>query len=89
MQLAPNRATFEMMSKLFCEKWSSVEPDFVAYFQKEWLGPHCNWFEGAAYYTATTNNGQESHNAVIKKKDYAPTTFTTESILALHENNDC
>lgn len=48
MQLAPNRETFEMMSKLFCEKWSSVEPDFVAYFQKEWLGPHCNWFEGAA-----------------------------------------
>lgn len=68
MQLAPNRPTFNMMSKLFCEKWKDIEPDFVAYFKKEWLGPHCNWFEGAAIYTASTNNGQEGHNAVIKRK---------------------
>lgn len=68
MQLSPNRPTFNMMAKLFCSKWNSVEPDFVVYFQKEWLGVHSNWFEGAADYTASTNNGQESHNAVIKKK---------------------
>lgn len=37
-------------------------------FKKEWLGAHCNWFEGAAIYTASTNNGQEGHNAVIKRK---------------------
>lgn len=68
MQLAPNRQTFDMMKKLFCDKWILVEPDFVSYFKKEWLGSHCNWFEGAADYTASTNNGQEGHNAVIKRK---------------------
>lgn len=68
MQLAPNRATFTMMSKLFCKKWEQVEPDFITYFKREWLGAHCNWFEGAADYTPSTNNGQESHNATIKKK---------------------
>lgn len=68
MQSAPNRATFNMMENLFCNKWQLVEPDFVKYFDKEWLGVHCNWFEGAADYTASTNNGQESHNAVIKRK---------------------
>lgn len=68
MQLAPNRSTFKMMTKLFCEKWEQVEPDYVAYFEKEWLGAHCNWYEGAANYTPSTNNGLESHNATIKKK---------------------
>lgn len=68
MQSAPNSATFNMMARLFCEKWQHIEQDFVLYFKKEWLGVHCNWFEGAAHYTASTNNGQESHNAVIKKK---------------------
>lgn len=68
MQVAPNKPTFNMMNKLFIEKWKTIEPDFVAYFQKEWLGAHCNWFEGAAEYTASTNNGQEGHNAVIKRK---------------------
>lgn len=68
MQLAPNRETFKMMSRLFCEKWRVIEADFVSYFEREWLGPHCNWFEGAADYTPSTNNAQESHNAQIKKK---------------------
>lgn len=68
MQLAPCSASFKMMATLFCEKWKQVEADFVAYFNKEWLGVHHNWFEGAADYTPSTNNGQESHNATIKKK---------------------
>lgn len=68
IQSAPNRPSFNMMTKLFCEKWEQIETDFVTYFDKEWLGVHCNWYEGAADYTASTNNGQESHNAVIKRK---------------------
>lgn len=68
MQLAPNQTTFKMMSGLFLEKWKRVEPDFVKYMKKEWLGVHSNWFEGSAYYTPSHNNGQESHNAVIKRK---------------------
>lgn len=67
MQLAPNHATFSMMANLFCAKWKELEPDFVSYFEKEWLGPHYNWFEGAANYTPSTNNALESHNAVIKR----------------------
>lgn len=67
MQLAPNRATFNMMASLFCDKWKNLESDFVAYFKKEWLGPHTNWFEGAAIHTPSTNNALESHNAVIKR----------------------
>lgn len=68
MQLAPNRSTFEMMTELFLEKWQQVESNFVQYFESEWLGVHCNWFEGAANYTPSTNNALESHNAVIKRK---------------------
>lgn len=43
IQLAPNLSTFQMMTKLFCKKWENIECDFVAYFEKEWLGAHCNW----------------------------------------------
>lgn len=68
IQSAPNRPSFNMMTNLFCEKWEQIESEFVTYFNKEWLGVHCNWFEGAADYTASTNNAQESHNAVIKRK---------------------
>lgn len=68
MQLSPNRTTFDMLKDLFIDKWTPVEPDFAAYFEKEWLGSHSNWFEGAADYTASHNNSQESHNAVIKRK---------------------
>lgn len=67
IQLAPNKKTFSMMTKLFCEKWVLVEPDFTNYFEKQWLGVHCNWYEGAANYTPSTNNALESHNAVIKR----------------------
>lgn len=83
MQLAPNRATFTMMSKLFCEKWECIEPDFVAYFKQQWLGVHCNWYEGSAEYTPSTNNGQESHNATIKKK------ITLRRRLPLNEFLNC
>lgn len=68
MQLAPDKATFKMMADLFCDKWISVETEFVNYFKKQWLGIHCNWYEGAAEYCPSTNNAQESYNAIIKKK---------------------
>lgn len=67
IQLASNINTFLMMTNLFCEKWKDIESDFVQYFKREWLGAHCNWFEGAANYTPSTNNALESHNAVIKR----------------------
>lgn len=63
MLSAPNR-----VSSLFCKKWESMERNFIEYFQKQWLRVHCNWFEGAADYTPSTNNALESHNAIIKWK---------------------
>lgn len=67
LQLSQNRTEFEMCSKLFIEKWKGLEPNFVDYFKREWLGSHCNWYEGAADYTPSTNNALESHNAIIKR----------------------
>lgn len=68
LQQAPSKDAFEFMSKLFCSKWKPVEADFIAYFITQWLGVHCNWFEGAAIYTPSTNNAQEAVNGVIKSK---------------------
>lgn len=68
MHLASNRKIFGFMADLFSKKWESLESDFVRYFERQWLGTHSNWFEGAADYTPSTNNALESHNAVIKRK---------------------
>ena len=31
--------------------------DFVQYFENEWLDSHCYWFEGAAHFVPSLNNG--------------------------------
>lgn len=31
--------------------------------KNEWFGAHCNWFEGAALDTPSTNNSLEAFNA--------------------------
>lgn len=59
MNLAPTSEIFQMMSKLFLDKWQEVEPDLTEYFESEWLGSHCNWFESAAIYSPSTNNNLE------------------------------
>lgn len=38
IQLAPSVAIFELMTRLFLEKWEHLESNFVVYFKKEWLG---------------------------------------------------
>lgn len=58
MQLVPSSLEFDVVSKLFLQKWNNVEPAFCEYFNKQWLGVHKNWFEGCAEYTPSTNNGQ-------------------------------
>lgn len=47
MKLTANRNFFETMPTMFCRKWKELEPNFIEYFRKEWLGDHSNWFEGA------------------------------------------
>lgn len=56
MHLAPNSEIFSVLSKLFLKKWKKIEPDFIEYFNKQWLGSHKNWYESAAIYSPSTNN---------------------------------
>lgn len=50
---------FKILSRFFLKKWMKREREFAKYFEKQWLGPHCNWYLGAAVYTPTTNNAVE------------------------------
>lgn len=61
MQLASSREIFDMLAALFIRKWKKREPTFAAYFKKQWLDSHCNWFEGAGEYTPSTNNSLEGN----------------------------
>lgn len=38
IQLASSKNNFELMTRLFIEKWKPLEENFVAYFEKQWLG---------------------------------------------------
>lgn len=66
MHLATSAQIFEKLAKLFVDKWSAEEEDFVKYFQQEWLTTHCNWFESAAFYTPSTNNNLEGNFCIVK-----------------------
>lgn len=68
LQQAPDKKVFTLMAQMFCEKWRPIEAEFIKYFETQWLGVHCNWYEGAATYTPSTNNAQEAVNGIIKKK---------------------
>lgn len=68
LQRSNSKERFKVLCELFCKKWQAEEPEFVAYFQKVWLGRHCNWFEGSADYTPSTNNALESFNNRIKRE---------------------
>lgn len=57
--LASTPAKFRRLTALFMKKWSKKEPKFASYFKKQWLDSHCNWYEGAATYTPSTNNAVE------------------------------
>lgn len=57
--LAATPAKFRRLTALFMKKWTKKEPTFAAYFQKQWLDSHSNWYEGAATYMPSTNNAVE------------------------------
>lgn len=67
IQLSATPQLFDEITKLFLRKWSKTESEFCSYFKKQWLGVHQNWYEGAAHYTPSTNNGLEGYNNVIKR----------------------
>ncbi|CAF5175734.1 unnamed protein product, partial [Rotaria magnacalcarata] len=46
LQLAQDERIFIKASNLFVKKWSKKEPNFIQYFQNEWLTTHNAWYEG-------------------------------------------
>ena len=68
LQLAFNDQVFFAGAKLLLEKWAADKDlhQFSKYFNKEWLTHLCYWYEGAARFSPSTNNGLESLNGRIK-----------------------
>ena len=66
LQLSPSREIFDRASYLFVTKWRTYQPEFIRYFENEWLTTHNLWFEGVKHFTPSTNNALESFNRVIK-----------------------
>ncbi|CAF4446237.1 unnamed protein product, partial [Rotaria socialis] len=69
LQLAQDERIFIKASNLFVKKWSKKEPNFIEYFQNEWLTTHNAWYEGVGHFTPSTNNALEATNNVIKKEN--------------------
>ncbi|CAF2152090.1 unnamed protein product [Rotaria magnacalcarata] len=68
LQLAQDERIFIKASNLFVKKWSKKEPNFIQYFQNEWLTTHNAWYEGVGHFAPSTNNALEAINNVIKKR---------------------
>ncbi len=66
MRCTRNREDFLKLSKLFRIKYQGKHPDFVAYFEKEWVDAHPNWFLGVSNFSPSTNNALESFNGKLK-----------------------
>jgi hypothetical protein len=66
LQLSQSKKVFDRASNLFLKKWRKGEPEFIKYFEHEWLKSHNLWYEGAKHFTPSTNNALESFNRVIK-----------------------
>lgn len=67
LQKCSDDVVFGVGSELFVKKWKNSEPQFVEYFEEHWLtAEDKNWFAGAKYFAASTNNALESTNRRIK-----------------------
>lgn len=66
LHIASSGELFRKAVKLFIDKWSSVEAEFVQYFQSEWIQKHPNWYLGAAEFIPCHNNALESSNRYLK-----------------------
>lgn len=68
LQLSKSNEVFDKAAVFFVAKWEKVVPEFMEYFQSEWLQKNRFWYEGARHFTASTNNALESDNRVIKEE---------------------
>ena len=48
LQVAKDRATFQIASTLFLKKWRTRKPKFVEYLEDQWISKNTNWYEGIA-----------------------------------------
>lgn len=59
LHLSSSPELFLTLKRLFLKKWMEREPEFAKYMNEQWFDKHCNWYEGAATYTPSTNNSIE------------------------------
>ena len=87
LQISASDKIFEKGVDLFYEKWSNINAEidtFLAYFRKEWIdSSNCKWYEGAAIFAPSNNNGFEGSNRWIKE------THTRRRTLSISRFLDC
>lgn len=75
LHTAPSEELFNAAVQLFLEKWrlnsNSNMPNYLVYFENEWIKRHKGWFDSYIALGPSTNNGLESTNAVIKKRTHS------------------
>lgn len=59
LHLAGSEEKFDNLTALFIKKWKKLEPDFIRYFEEQWLGDLKYWFVGASVYDPSDNNHVE------------------------------
>ncbi len=68
LQLSSSEEVFEKAKDLFIKKYKK-QTEFISYMKDMWFSSHWHWYEGVALSTPSHNNGQESHNLVVKKEE--------------------
>lgn len=67
LEQCQSKQIFDHELKLFLEKWQAKEPEFVAYFKKEWVSKNPHWYACANLKAPNTNNGTEGTNLTLKR----------------------
>lgn len=66
MHLLYDEKIFDQAAKLFVQKWTDAELNFVQSFENSFIKQNKYWFNGSSYHTPLTNNGTESFNSSLK-----------------------
>lgn len=99
IQLAQSTFVFEKAAQLFCKKHQRSAPDFIRYFNREWVDTRIGWHEGVAQMCPSTNNAQESiHNSIkrlfmmrqrVSMADMLQKSFDIIRCFSVEMNIDC
>lgn len=66
LQLSQSKEVFDEASKLLINEWKEKTPEFIKYFEENYILQRSNWYEGIAMLSPSTNNALESTNGKIK-----------------------